>query len=100
MPSPKQPSIVDVARYHKKVGHRWIRAYLIVESLCHADSTSWEVWIIILSLPHNNSCWGITVSSEKGKYVVLKESHDIKRFLTHPMNIHLVGTQNYKAKEI
>jgi hypothetical protein len=66
--------------------------------LCHADSTSWEVWIIILSFPHNRSCWGITVSSEKGKYIVLKESHAIKRFLTHTMNIYLVGTQSKKGK--
>jgi hypothetical protein len=57
-----------------KVRSPWITAYLIVESLCHADSTTWEVWIIILSIPQSNSCWSIAVASQKGKYVVLKET--------------------------
>jgi hypothetical protein len=53
-----------------------IETYLIVESLGHTDGTSREVWIIILSFPQGNSCWSITVASEKGKYIVLKESYD------------------------
>jgi len=61
---------------HTKIRSPWITAYLIVESLCHADSTSWEVWIIILSFPQSNSCRSITVASQKGKYVVLKETYD------------------------
>jgi hypothetical protein len=72
----KQPSIMSMALCNKKVGRARITAYLIVESLSHADSTSWEVWIVILSFPQNNSCWGITVASQKGKYIVLKETYD------------------------
>jgi hypothetical protein len=47
--------------------------YLIVESLSHTDSTTREVWIIILSFPQDNSCRSITVASEQGKYIVLKK---------------------------
>jgi hypothetical protein len=55
-----------------------IRTYLIVERLSHTDGTSREVWIIILPFPQDNSCWSITIASEKCKYIVLKESYDRK----------------------
>jgi len=68
-----------------------IRTYLIVESLSHTDSTSREVWIIILSFSQDNSCWGITVASEQGKYIVLKENYYLEKSCLHQKSIKLHG---------
>lgn len=48
--------------------------YLIVESLSHSDGASWEVRIVILTLPQLYTRWRVTVPGQQCKDVVLKQT--------------------------